>query len=106
MRNDVDFACGVENLADRHSIGTNGGYRVHQIPSKPGRGIYFHFPTFLLNVDFLMLTLSDGSEPHILKKNMIIETCQIFKYETTRQIRVKLPIKHASRKKSMRNTFF
>lgn len=68
MRNDVDFACGVENLADRHSIGTNGGYRVHQIPSKPGRGIYFHFPTFLLNVDFLMLTLSDGSEPHILKK--------------------------------------
>lgn len=27
-------------FADRHSIGTNGGYWIYQIPSKPSRGIY------------------------------------------------------------------
>lgn len=30
---------GWENIADRHCIGTNGGYWVYQIPSEPGRGI-------------------------------------------------------------------
>ena len=44
-----DFACGWvwENIADRHGIRTNGGYWIHQIPSKPGRGI-FHLPNILL----------------------------------------------------------
>lgn len=49
------FAWGMENIADRHSIRINGGYRVHQIPSKPGRGISIFtfclskFLTFLRN---------------------------------------------------------
>jgi len=38
-----------ENIADRHSICADGGYRIHQVPSKPGRGI-FHFPDILLRV--------------------------------------------------------
>jgi hypothetical protein len=44
-----DFACGWvrANIADRHGIRTNGGYWIHQIPSKPGRGI-FHLPNILL----------------------------------------------------------
>lgn len=50
------FCMWVENLADRHSIGTNGGYRVHQIPSQPNRGI-FNFPTFFLIFGFLILTI-------------------------------------------------
>jgi hypothetical protein len=53
IQNDVNFACGVENLADRHSIGINGGYWVHQIPSQPNRGI-FTSQTFFLIVDFLI----------------------------------------------------
>ena len=53
----------VENLADRHSIGTNGGYRVHQIPSQPNRGI-FKLPNILLDSRFSYL----NNLAHILKE--------------------------------------
>lgn len=49
----------VENIADRHSIRTNGGYWLHQIPSKPSRGTFTSQHSLFLSFHINILFSSD-----------------------------------------------